>query len=73
VQRISDVRQIEIHTAKPLMPDPSPTEVQIAIENYKSPGSDGIPAEPIHAGGQILRSKIHKLIKSIWNKEVLPD
>jgi hypothetical protein len=27
--------------------------------------SDGIPAELIQAGGEILRSKIHKLIKSI--------
>jgi hypothetical protein len=40
---------------------------------YKSPGSDQIPAELIQAGGEILRSKIHKLINSIWNKEELPD
>jgi hypothetical protein len=66
----------EIHTAEPLVPSPSPFEVEIAIENlkrYKSPGSDGIPAHLIQAGGEILRSKIHKLIKSIWNKEELPD
>jgi hypothetical protein len=25
------------------------------------------------AGGEILRSKIHKLINSIWNKGKLPD
>jgi hypothetical protein len=37
----------------------------------KSPGSDEIPAELIQAGGEILRSKIHKLINSIWNKEKL--
>jgi hypothetical protein len=43
------------------------------LKRYKSPGSDGIPAELIQAGGDILRSKIHKLIKSIWNKEELPD
>jgi hypothetical protein len=72
VHRVSDVRQIEIHTAEPLVPDRSPFEVEIAIESlkrYKSPGSDGIPAELIQAGGEILCSKIHKLIKSIWNKE----
>jgi hypothetical protein len=40
---------------------------------YKSRGSDQIPAELIQAGGEILRSKIHKLIDSIWNKEELPD
>jgi hypothetical protein len=72
VHRVSDVRQIKIHTrtAEPLVPDPSPFEFEIAIANlkrYKSPGSDQIPAELIKAGGEILRSKIHKLINSIWN------
>jgi hypothetical protein len=60
VHRVSDVRQIEIHTAEQLVPDPSPFEVEIAIENlkwYKSPGSDGILAELIQAGGEILRHK----------------
>jgi hypothetical protein len=74
--RVSDVRQIEIHTAEPLVPDPSPFEVEIAIQNlkrYKSPGSDQIPSELIKEGGEILCSKIHKLINSIWNKEHLPD
>jgi hypothetical protein len=45
VHRVSDVRQIEIHT-----PDPNPFEVEIAIaklKRYKSPGSDQIPAELI--------------------------
>jgi hypothetical protein len=70
------VRQIEIHTAEPLVPDPSPFEVENAIaklKRFKSTGSDQIPAELIQAGGEILGSKIHKLIKSIWNKEELPD
>jgi hypothetical protein len=43
------------------------------LKRYKSPGSDQIPAELIQAGGETLRSKIHKLINSIWNKEKLPD
>jgi hypothetical protein len=76
VHRVSDVRQIEIHTAEPLVPGPSPFEVEITIaklERYKSPGSDQIPAELIQAGGKMLRSKIHKRINSIWNKEKLPD
>jgi hypothetical protein len=58
-------RQIEIQTAEPLLSDPSPFEVEIAIaklSRFKSPGSDQIPAELIQAGGEILRSKIHKLI-----------
>jgi hypothetical protein len=49
-------------------------EIAIAkLKRYKSPGSDQSPAELIRAGGEILRSKIHKLIKSIWNKQELPD
>jgi hypothetical protein len=40
---------------------------------YKYPGSDEIPAELFQAGGEIFSSKIHKLLKSIWNKEELPD
>jgi hypothetical protein len=48
VYNVSDARQIEIHTAEPLVPDLSHLEVEIAIvevEKYKSPGSDQIPAE----------------------------
>jgi hypothetical protein len=58
------------------MPDPSLFEDKIGIANlkrYKSPGSDQIPAELIQAGGEILGSKIHKLINSLWNEEELPD
>jgi hypothetical protein len=72
----SVVRQTDIYTAEPLVPDPSPLEVEIAIvklKMYKSPGSDETAAGPIQAGGEILHSKIHKLVNSIWNKEELPD
>jgi hypothetical protein len=50
VHRVIDVRQIEIHTAEPLVPDPSPFEFEIAIsrlKKYKSLGNDKIPAELI--------------------------
>jgi hypothetical protein len=76
VRNVSDVRQIEVHTAEPLAPGPSRLEVEIAIaklKKYKSPGSDQIPEELIQAGGEILLSVIHKLIISVWNKEELPD
>jgi hypothetical protein len=43
------------------------------LKKYKPPGSDEIPAELIRAGGEILLSVIHKVINSVWNKEVLPD
>jgi hypothetical protein len=64
-----------MHTAEPLVPDPSPYEVEIVIakfKRYKSPGSDLIPAELIQEGGETLRSEIHTLINSIWNTEELP-
>jgi hypothetical protein len=50
VHRVSDVRQMEKHTAEPIVPDPSPFEVEIAIANlkrYKSPSSYQILAELI--------------------------
>jgi hypothetical protein len=75
VHNVSDVRQIEVHTAEPLVPGSSRLEVEIAIaklKKYKSPGSDEIPAELIQAGGEILLSAVHKLINSVWNKEELP-
>jgi hypothetical protein len=68
------VRQTEMHTAEPFVPEPSSSEVEVAIEKlkrYKSPGVDQIPAELIQAGEEILHSEIHKLIKLIWNKEEL--
>jgi hypothetical protein len=76
IHGVNDVRQTEIHTTEPLVPEPSYVEVEIAIEKfkrYKSPGIDQIPAELIQAGGNTLRSEIHKLINSIWNKEELPE
>jgi hypothetical protein len=70
------VRQTKVHTAEPLVPEPSAFEDEMAIEKlkrHKSPGIDQIPAELIKAGGRIIRSEIHKLIISIWNKEELPE
>jgi hypothetical protein len=75
VHNVSDVRQIEVHTAEPLVPGPSCHEVEIAIEKlkkYKSSGSDQIPAELTQPGGEILLSAIHKLNNSVRNKEKLP-
>jgi hypothetical protein len=76
VHRVSDVRQIEIHTAEPLVLDPRPFEVEIGIavlKRHKFPDSDQIPAELIQAEGEILRSEINKRIDSFQNKEELLD
>jgi hypothetical protein len=64
VHRVSDVGQIEIHTAELLVPEPSPFGVEIAIaklKKYKLPGSDKVPAELIQAGCETLQSGIYKL------------
>jgi hypothetical protein len=69
------VRQTEMHTVEPFVPEPSVSEVEIAIgrlKSYKSPGTDQIPAELIQEGMEKPRSEIHKLIQLIWNKEELP-
>jgi hypothetical protein len=75
VHSFSDVRQLEIHmsTAEPLVPE---VEVEIAIvklKTYKLPGSVQILAELVQAVSETIRSEIHKLINSSWNKEELSD
>jgi hypothetical protein len=72
----NDDRQTEVHTAEPLVPEPSAFEVEMAIEKrkrYKSPAIDQTQAELIKAGGSKICSEIHKLINSIWNKEEWPE
>ena len=50
---VKDVGQAEIHTAEPLVPEPSASEVELAInklKSHKSPGIDQTPAELFKAG-----------------------
>jgi len=64
---VNDVRQA-VHTAEPLVSEPSAFEVEMAIEKlkrHKSPAIDQIPAEYLKAGGRTIRPEIHKLIQSI--------
>jgi hypothetical protein len=70
------VRQTEIHTAKPLVPEMSAFEIDMTIEKLKRqilPGIDPIPAELIKAGGRKIRSETHTHFNSIWNKKDLPE
>jgi len=74
VHGVKDVGQAEIHTAEPLVPESSVSEVELAIDklkSHKSPGIDQILAELIKAGGRTICLEIHKLITSIWKKEKL--
>jgi len=72
VYGVNNVRQTEIHTTEPLVPEPSVFEVEMAIEKLKShesPGIDQIQAQMNKAGGRTICYEIHELIISIWNKE----
>jgi len=62
------IRQTEIHTAEPVVPDPSAFEVEMAIEKlkrHKSPGTDQIPAELIKARCRRTLSDFHRHVYSI--------
>jgi len=53
VHGVKDVGQAEIHTAEPLVSEPSASEVELTIDklkSHKSPGIDQIPAELIKEG-----------------------
>ena len=53
VHGVNDVKQRETHTAGPLLPEPSVSEFEVAIEKlkrHKSLGTDQIPAEFIKTG-----------------------
>ena len=53
VHEVKDVRQAEIHSIEPLVPEPNAFEVELTIEklrNHKSQGIDQIPAELIKQG-----------------------
>jgi len=65
VHGVSDSRQTEIHTAEPLVPEPSAYEFEMAIEKlkrYKSPGIDQIPAELIKAGVEQFALRFSNLL-----------
>jgi len=68
VHGVKDVGQAEIHTAEPLVTEPSASEIELVIDklkSHKSPGIDQIPAKLIKAGGRTIYLEIHKLITSI--------
>jgi len=55
IHGVNDVRQTEIHTTEPLVPEPSALKVEMIIQklkSIKSPGIDQITAELITAGGK---------------------
>jgi len=74
VHGVNDIRQTDLNTAELLVPQNTIFDFEIAIEKlirYKPPGTDQILAELIQTGGNILHSKIHKLINSISMESIL--
>ena len=62
------LRQTEIYTTEPLVPEPITFEVERAsgkLKRHKSPGTDQIPEEMTKARGMTIHSEIHILINSI--------
>jgi hypothetical protein len=57
ILNVSDVRQIDIQTAEPLVPGPNCVEVEIAtaeLKKYKWPDNDRIQEEMNQAQGKTL-------------------
>jgi hypothetical protein len=57
---VNDVRQTEINTAEPLVPEPSAFEIEMAIEKikrHKSPGTDQTPTELTKTGVEKFASR----------------
>jgi hypothetical protein len=74
VHGVKDFGQAEMHTAEPLVPEPSASEFELAIDKLKShKGIDQITAELIKAGGRTICLEVHELVTSIWKKEKLPE
>jgi len=76
INGVNDVRQTQLPTAEPLVPETNAFEIEVAIEklkSHKSPGIDQIISELTKAAGRKIRSEIHKLINSISNKLELPE
>jgi len=76
IHGVNDVRQTELHTAEPLVLEPSAVDFDLVIQNLKVTNHrriDQIQAELIKAGGRAIHYDIHKRMISIWNKEELPE
>jgi hypothetical protein len=65
VHSVSDVKQIEEHTAETLLPGPHPLQVEIAVsktKTFKSAGTDRVLAE---RESEALDSGVHTLMNYI--------
>jgi len=61
IHGVNYVRQKEMHTAEPLVLEPSAFEVELT-KSHKSPGIDRTPAELIKVRGRKILYEIHNLL-----------
>ena len=57
------------------MDPPTANEVKSAIDNMKSgkaPGADGVSAEMLKAGGDVITETLTEIFKEIWEEEEIP-
>jgi hypothetical protein len=55
--------------------DPTYNEVKniiIKLKSHRSPGPDNVPEELLKNGGALFKSRIFKLILTVWKKEEMP-
>ena len=72
VQEFNVVRQRQINTAEPLVPETSAFEVEMVnskLKRHTLLSIDQFPAELIKTRGRTIRYDIHKSINCIWKKE----
>lgn len=56
--------------------EPTLEEVKQAIQhlkNNKAPGEDGLPAEVLKEGKEIVAREVHKIILEVWKTETIPS
>jgi hypothetical protein len=68
------IRQNEMLTAEPFVPEPSASETKFAtgkMKSYKSLDVNQIPAEMFQAGEETLLTEIHKIFNLIAKRNCL--
>jgi len=66
---------IQYSTAEPYIKTPTKQEIYNIIKklkNNKSPGENNVVAELLKNGGNAIKDEIWKMIKEIWETEVMP-
>ncbi|KAL4089543.1 hypothetical protein QTP88_024563 [Uroleucon formosanum] len=71
----NSTRRKNIHGAEPMVSEVTREEVNEAIKdlkNWKSPGSDEIPAVLIKYGGKEMQNLLFRICQKIWKDESMP-